>query len=32
MQLQNPADFGFNFASETGGLYQGIVNIVLSAY
>ncbi len=32
MQLQNPADFGFNFASETGFLYQGIVNIVLSEY
>lgn len=30
MQLQNPADFGFDFASQTGYLYQGIINTVLS--
>jgi cell division protein FtsI/penicillin-binding protein 2 len=30
MQLQNPAAFGFDFASQTGGLYQGIINTVLS--
>ena len=29
MQLQNPSDFKFNFASESGSLYQGIINIVL---
>ena len=32
MQVQNPADFGFNFASETGMLYQGVIDIVLSEY
>ena len=30
MQLQNPADFGFDFASQTGSLYQGVINTVLS--
>ena len=30
MQLQNPGDFGFDFASQTGGLYQGIIDTVLS--
>ena len=30
MQLQNPNDFGFDFASQTGGLYQGIIDTVLS--
>lgn len=29
MQLQNPAEFDFDFASQTGMLYQGIVNTVL---
>ncbi len=29
MQLQNPADFGFDFASQTGYLYQGIINTLL---
>lgn len=28
MQLQNPSEFKFDFASESGALYQGIVNIV----
>ena len=28
MQLQNPTGFNFNFASESGGLYQGLINIV----
>ncbi|MCQ2459206.1 MAG: peptidoglycan glycosyltransferase [Ruminococcus sp.] len=28
MQIQNPQNFGFNFASESGALYQGIINIV----
>ncbi len=28
MQLQNPSEFGFNFASESGALYQGLINIV----
>lgn len=30
MQLQNPYAFGFDFASQTGYLYQGIINTVLS--
>ena len=30
MQLQNPRDFGFDFASQTGYLYQGIIDTVLS--
>ncbi|MCR5599634.1 MAG: peptidoglycan glycosyltransferase [Ruminococcus sp.] len=30
MQLQNPAAFGFDFASQTGSLYQGIINTVLA--
>ena len=29
MQLQNPADFDFDFASQTGYLYQGIINTLL---
>ena len=29
MQLQNPAAFGFDFASQTGYLYQGIIDTVL---
>lgn len=30
MQIQNPKDHGFEFASNSGSLYQGIINIVLS--
>lgn len=30
MQLQNPRDFDFDFASQTGYLYQGIINTLLS--
>ncbi len=30
MQLQNPSAFGFDFASQTGGLYQGIIDTVLA--
>ena len=30
MQLQNPAAFGFDFASQTGYLYQGIIDTVLA--
>lgn len=30
MQVQNPYQFGFDFASETGWLYKGIIDIVLS--
>ena len=30
MQLQNPYSFGFDFASQTGGLYQGIIDTVLA--
>ena len=30
MQVQNPAAFGFDFASQTGALYQGIIDTVLA--
>jgi len=30
MQIQNPKDHGFEFASNSGSLYQGIINILLS--
>lgn len=29
MQIQNPGDFDFDFASESASLYQGLVNVVL---
>ena len=28
MEIQNPADHGFEFASQSAGLYNGIMNIV----
>ena len=30
LQIQNPKDHGFNYASDSGALYKGIIDTVLA--